>query len=352
MILPAVAAGLALAASAAGLDPARAAAIEAAIESSRRDQGIPGLTAAIAVDGRLVWIKGFGEADVENRGAAGPQTVYRLGSISKPITAVAAMQLAERGILDLDADVRTLVPGFPKKAWPITPRQLLAHLGGIRHYQGDEWDSTRRYVSLLEGLDVFKDDPLVHEPGTRYLYTTHGYTLLGAVLEAASGRRFVELLRESVFGPAGMGSARDDDRRALIPNRARGYAGLADGGIRNADPADTSYKVPGGGLVATAGDVARFGAAFLGDRLIRPEARAAMLTRQKTRDGQALGYGLGWTLGDSHGRAEAWHTGGQQGVSNIVYLRPGSALVIVLLSNLEEAPTLDLARWIADLVQP
>ena len=176
---------------------------------------------------------------------------------------VPVMQLAEAGRLDLDADVRRYVPGFPRQAWPITCRQLLSHLGGIRHYRGNEWGSGRRYASVLESLDVFKDDPLVHEPGTRFLYSTHGYTLLGAVVEAVAGRRFVEHLHESVFTPAGMTSTRDDDAREVLEGRAQGYERAADGRLRNSAPSDTSSKVHGGGHVATAADMARFGTAFL-----------------------------------------------------------------------------------------
>ncbi len=193
------------------LSAAKTAAIEAVIGETMRAHGIPGLTVAVR-RGEVLWTRRFGEADVENHVPANPETVYRLASLSKPITAVAAMQLVEAGWLDLDADVRRYVPGFPRKPWPITSRQLLSHLAGIRHYRGDEWSSVKRYVSVLEGLDLFKDDPLVHEPGTRYLYSTYGYSLLGAVVEAAAARPFVEQLQGAVFNPAGMTAARDDDQ--------------------------------------------------------------------------------------------------------------------------------------------
>lgn len=351
--LAVVAAALVLAGASAAqeLSAAKTAAIEAVIGETMRAHGIPGLTAAVR-RGEVLWTRGFGEADVENHVPATPETVFRLASLSKPITAVAVMQLAEKGVLDLDADVRRYVPGFPRKPWPITSRQLLSHLAGIRHYRGDEWSSVKRYASVLEALDLFQDDALAHEPGSRYLYSTHGYSLLGAVVEAVAGRPLLEQLRSAVFSPAGMTSARDDDARELLRGRAQGYERTPDGRLVNSAPSDTSYKVPGGGLVATATDIARFGGAFLEGRLVSRSSVSEMLTAQKTRDGTSTAYGLGWAVRDAAGPREAWHTGGQHRVSNAVLLRPDSAVVAVLLTNLEDAPgRMEAARRITEIVE-
>jgi CubicO group peptidase (beta-lactamase class C family) len=348
-----VAAALVLAATAAAreLDPAKVAAIEATIGETMRAHGIPGLAAAVC-QSDVLWTRGFGLADVENDVAVTDSTLFRLASLSKPITAVAVVQLAEARRLDLDADVRRYVPGFPRKPWPVTSRQLLSHLGGVRHYRGDEWSSVRRYVSALEGLDLFKDDPLVHEPGTRFLYSTHGYSLLGAVVEAVAGRTFVEQMRAAVYAPAGMTSARDDDARELLRARAQGYERMPDGRLRNSAPSDTSYKVAGGGLAATATDVARFGSAFLEARLVSRSAVTQMLTPQTTRDGRSTAYGLGWSVREIPGPSEAWHTGAQHRVSNVLVLRPDTGVVVVLLTNLEDAPSrLQAARRIAEIVE-
>src|SRR4029453_6022874 len=160
------------------------------------------------------------------------------------------------------------------------------------------------YVSILEGPDVFKDDPLAFEPGTRQLYSTYGYTLLGAVVEAASGMRYVDYLRERVFQPAGMTSARDDDVLPIIRHRAPGYAPPPSGKPRNPPPADTSYKLPGGGLCATAADMGRFAAALEANVLLRKETLDAMLVPQRIKDGGALNYGLGWSVTTRDGRNE------------------------------------------------
>ena len=335
------------------LPAAQLQAIASAASAFLAERRIPGLSVAVVVDRQLRWTAGFGLADAENAVPASAETMYRLASVSKPMTATAAMQLVERGRLDLDAPVRRYVPSFPEKPWPITSRQLMAHLGGIRHYRAnEEFDATRRYVGVLEGLDVFKEDPLDHEPGTAYLYSTYGYCLLGAVVEAASGERFLDYLREHVFRPAGMENVRDDDAGALIPHRAQGYWKIADGELRNSPPADTSYKIPGGGLIATAADVARFGSAVAAGTLVKPESRGEMWTKQRTRAGRVLGYGLGWDLGEWKGRREVSHTGGQERVSTVLYLQPERGLVIAILTNLQGAHPTDLARTIAEIVAP
>ncbi len=335
-----------------GLAPAKIDAVEAAISAEMSRREIPGLSAAVVLERELKWTNGYGLADLENGVPAKAETVYRLGSVSKPITATAVLQLVQRGLVDLDAPVQKYVPGFPRKPWPITTRQLLAHLGGIRHYAEGEFQSTRHYESLTGALAIFKDDPPVHEPGTRYLYSTYGYNLLGCVVEGASGKSFLAHLSENVFAPAGMERIRADDLSALVPNRAQGYFRTAGGEIRNSGLADTSNKIPGGGLIATAPDVARFALALEAGILLRRETLELMLTRQRTRDGQPTECGLGWRLGEHNGRREAWHTGGQQRVSTILYTQPDQGLAVVLLCNLESVgpALLDLARRLSDIL--
>ena len=335
------------------LPPSKVEAVEAAVSGTMSELGIPGLSLAVATEGEIRIASGFGLADVENNVPAKALTVYRLASLSKPITATAALQLVEKGLFDLDAPIQRYCPAFPEKPWPVTGRQILGHLGGIRHYAENEPVNTRRFASVQDGLAFFKDDPLAAEPGTRYLYSTYGYNLLGCAVEGASGQAFADYLRDNVFRTAGMERTQPDDVRALIPNRAQGYVKDATGELRNSALADMSYKVPGGGLVATAPDVARFALALAKGSLLKKETLAQMLTRQKTREGKATGYGLGWTLGERKRHREAWHTGGQERVSNVLYWQPDSGLVIVLLSNLEgvQPGLTDLARRLADLLQ-
>ncbi|HEY7925650.1 MAG TPA: serine hydrolase domain-containing protein [Vicinamibacteria bacterium] len=330
-------------------------AVRTAVLEEMGRRGIPGLSLAIVEVGVVRYEAGFGFADVENGVRARPETVYRLASVSKPITAVAVLKLHEQGRLDLDAPVWRYCPDYPEKPWPVTARELLCHQGGIRHYRPDEPTLTRRFASFAESLSLFRDDPLLHEPGTAVRYSTYGYNLLGCAAAGAAGTSFLALLQEAVFEPAGMVSTRDDDVRELIPNRAQGYVRDGEGRLRNSALADMSYKVPGGGLCATAADVARFGSALVSGRLLQPATLDLMLTRQKTRDGRTTGYGLGLAVAERNGRLEASHQGGQERVSTVVYLAADRTVAergraIAILTNLEgvQPQILALARTLAD----
>lgn len=278
-------------------------------------------------------------------------TVYRLGSISKPVTAVAVMQLAERGLLDLDAPVQKYCPAYPAKQWPVTARQLLGHLGGVRHYNSDaEFDSTRFYPTVADGLAMFKDDPLIHEPGTKYFYTTHGYSVIGCAVEGASGKKFTDYVRESVLIPAGTERMRVDSVADLIPGRAQGYRRNPDGTLRNSPLADSSYKIPGGGFVSTVEDLARFAVAVQTGKLLKRETAEQMFTKQKLRDNTETPYGLGWQIGaTSDGRQRVVsHGGAQQRVSTLLVLRPEQNFAVALMANVEGTRLNDLAAQIAD----
>jgi serine beta-lactamase-like protein LACTB len=325
--------------------------IRTAIVTSMARQTIPGLSAAIAMGGDVSWTEGFGLADVENQVPATADTAYRLASISKPITAVAVIQLVERGEIDLDAPVQRYVPGFPAKAWPITTRQLLGHLGGIRHYGSTaEVGSTRHYPDLRTSLDIFKDDPLLFEPGIKFHYTTYGYNLLGCVVEGAAGETYLKYVNRRIFRPAKMERIRDDDLFALIPHRAQGYTLAPDGTLRNSALADTSNKIPGGGFIATAADLARFAVAVQDGTLVRPETRDAMFTPLRLKDGTPSDYGLGWRIREVSGRKSVEHGGAQQRVSTFLLLLPSDGLAVSLMCNRERVADLPrLARRIASI---
>src|SRR2546423_5297922 len=317
--------------------------IETAISSFMSRQSIPAVSVAVVQDNQIRFQGGYGMADLENFVPAKALTVYRIASVSKSLTAVAAMQLAEKGKLDLDAPVQKYVPSFPTKNFPITTRQLLAHLSGIRNYRPGEGERTNRYNTLTDALSIFRDDPLDFEPGTRFSYTTFGYTLLGAVIEGASGMTFADYLRENIFKPAGMQHTQVDDLYAIIPNRARGYTPRVfaqfDGNYRNPVLMDSSYKIPGGGLVSTAEDLARFAIAAQNGVLIKPGTFAEMSKSQKTRDGRETGYGYGWYVGKLGGLSNdphsVWHGGVPPGVNSNLWPLPKKRFAVVVLNKLE-----------------
>ncbi len=332
-----------------GLPPARQADIERLITQEMSRQSIPGISVAVAAGGGdIVWSNGYGFSDLENYVPAKAATVYRLGSISKPITAVAVLELWEAGKLDLDAPIQRYVPSFPKKEWPVSARQLLAHLGGVRHYENlEEINSTRHYTDLAAPLKIFQDDPLVAEPGTKFNYTTFGYVLLGAAVEGASSMRYMEYLRQRIFAPAGMDHMRADHVYAIIPNRARGYSMSGSGQIQNCNLADTSNKIPGGGLSSTADDLVRFVLALRKHTLLKHSTDEMMFSPQKLKDGRVSNYGLGWNISALDGRKQVSHGGGQQGVTTLLAMLPADGVAVALMCNLEKAELREVSNRIA-----
>jgi len=320
-----------------------------AIEAAMREMQIPGLSCTVGIEERLVFQRGFGFADLENEVPATAATVYRLASISKPITAVLAMQLAERQQLDLDRDVHDIVAEWPTKEWPVTTRQLLAHLGGVRHYRGER-ESTEHYPTQVAGLVRFANDPLLHEPGTKYVYSTYGYNLVAAVIEATTGRSFADVVRERIAGPCAAPSLQDDDVRRLVKHRAQGYVREA-GALRNSELMDGSYKLGGGGLCSSSDDLVRFAAALMAGKLVSAETLAAMWTPQRTKSGAPVDYALGFRVAERRGAREVWHSGAQARVSTFLLLLPERRVAIAILCNLEQVKLQALARQLADLVR-
>ena len=314
--------------------------IEKAASTFMAANSVPGISVAVVQDGELAWSQGFGMADLENFVPATSSTLFRLASISKPITATAILQLSERGKLDLDAEVQNYCPAFPKKEWPITSRELLSHLGGIRHYNADgkgdiPEDSAKHFATMAESLQIFAGDPLVAKPGTKFHYSTYGYTVLGCVLEGAASEKYADFVKENVFEPAGMVQTQTDDFFAIVLHRSRWYHKDKAGAVQNAGVLDSSYKIPGGGMISSADDMARFEIAIMANKLLKPSTREAMWTPQKAADGSQNGYVLGWGTQKKFGLALVEHTGSQQGTSTSIILAPERRAGIVVLINMD-----------------
>ena len=326
--------------------------IESAVTKFMASTHVPGLSVAVVENGEYEWASGFGLADVENNAPASEHTLFRLASISKSLTATAAMQLFERGQLDLDAPVQKYCPAFPAKQAPITTRLVMGHLAGIRHYKTQSQDdpevgNTKHFDNPIQGgLDFFKNDPLLSDPGKQFHYSTQGYTLVGCVIEGAAGTKYVDFVRQNVFAPAGMEHTQVDNRFDIIPYRTRFYQKTESGTVQNADFLDSSYKIPGGGWLSSAEDMAHFEVAILNDKLIKRSTRDLMWTPLKPADGSKDGYGLGWGNSNDEGVASVGHNGGQQGTSTAFMLAPAQRAGVVVLTNMEGADASSLAHEI------
>ncbi len=331
-------------------DPAeeRFASVTKYLAAEQARQGIPGMSVAIVEDNKLVWSRGFGLADVENDVPATPQTVYRIGSVSKMITATAVMQLVQSGRISLRASVRDYVPELPDKGETITVRHVLAHLSGIRHFRtAGEFLNREPYARLVDTLAVFKDDPLVARPGERYVYSTWAYNLLGLVVERVSGEPYGDYLAKQVFEPVGMTATGLDDVRAVIPHRARGYARTPEEVLLNSPYIDLSVRYPGDGIVSTAEDLARFAAAFNAGKILEQSVRQVMTTEHRNAAGEPVGGGLGCFVRDLDGRKIIGHAGTTAQASAFLLIVPGDDVAVAVLTNLERADVKTIGLTVA-----
>jgi len=348
----------------------------AAIAEGRRkiaaymaERGVPGLSIAVSVNGTLAWSEGFGLADVEQGVPVTPATRFRSGSVAKPLSMAAAAVLHDQGKLSFDATVQSLLPDFPvKSARPITFRMLAGMLGGFRHYRlgSDDFFNSRRYENVLETLAVFKDEPLVAEPGTRFFYSSMGTNLQGAMTQAAGGKPFPELMQALVFEPLGMTATSVDRYEEIVPQRTRYYertggertyrirqSSWGDGErgvLLNAPYSDNSNKFPSGGYMTTPEDLVRFGQAMLQPGFLKADTLRQLFTEQKTADGKPTGYGMNWFVEENPKDGPIWwHTGSSVGGNSILLLYPRRKLVLAIQTNLTDSNLKTLPRELASL---
>lgn len=309
---------------------------------------IPGLTAAVLVDGDVVWAEGFGYADVEHKTPVTPLTKMRIGSVSKPLTSVALGVLVEEGRLDLDAPVQRYVPSFPEKRYEVTTRQAAGHIAGIRHYRDDEFYNRTHYDSVEEGLEIFEQDSLLFEPGTQYEYSSYGWNLVSAVIEGAADEPFLRYMRRAVIEPMTLRHTVAGHTDSLIAHRTRFYSRNDEGTLLNGPYVDNSYKWAGGGYLSTATDLVRFGDAMLRREVLAPETVELLFTPLETTEGESTDYGLGWQVGtDDQDRRTVGHSGGSVGGSTQFVLYPNEHVVVALISNIGDVGYDDAEERIA-----
>lgn len=306
----------------------------------RTEVAAGGAGAAVAVfqGGELIHHRGHGLANVELGVPVEADTVFPICSISKPITATLVMMLVEDGLLELDAPARRYLPGFDRDA--ITLRHLLTHTSGLANYNAGERflrHEGRLALPSAERLAFLLAQRAEFTPGERYAYCNTGYVLLGFIVEAVTGRRFREVLRERVFEPCGMKQSLLLDDHTIIPKRATGYE-LGKRGLQNAWYQAVSWRGGAGGVASTVGDLVRWMRALEAGRLIGAKSRAETLRPVVLNDGSTFDYGLGWGTGAYHGHDSHLHTGGGFGYSCELVRFPEVDTTAVLLTNLYRFP--------------
>ena len=322
------------------------------------EQNLPGLSVAVGVDGAIAWAEGFGWADLEDQVPVTPETRFRTGEVSKALASAGVGLLLEKNQLKLDEDIHTYVPDYPKKEWPVTLGQLMAHVGGLRDDAGDEaWLSPCERT--LEGLQLFADQALLFEPGTRYQASSYSWILVSAAAEAAAQEPFFRFMRARVFAPLGMEDTRPDSAKEQIPDRATFYfpqfAGDNRYGPQSAREGDHSCYAGGGAFLSTPSDLVRFGMAINSGQLLQPATVRLLQTPQRLRDGSETGYGLGWRIETLPLAGEparmAGHGTKNDFIGGTTYLMtfPDHGIVVALMSNTSFADAKSIAAKIADV---
>lgn len=315
---------------------------------------VPGFSVAVAVEGKIVWSQGFGYADLAAKTPVTTATRFRVGSVSKSLTAAGLVLLVEKGALDLDAPIQKYVTDYPDKGAVITTRELAGHIGGIRHYRGREALLNKPFPNVRAGLAIFENDPLEAKPGTKYVYSTYGWSVISAVMEKAAHEEFVAYLQENVFAPLGMNATRADRAQVTDPQRTHFYDTSDTEKFVEAPPVDSSYKWAGGGFLSTTEDLVRFGSAHLKPGFFQKSALALLFTSQKTMDGKATGYGVGWFVGHDKAGHPIWHHGGNSvGGTTELLLHPSTRTVVAIVCNLSQANFIKAqAPLIAEYFEP
>jgi serine beta-lactamase-like protein LACTB, mitochondrial len=298
----------------------------AAIEGAMAGGAAPAAAVAVAVDGEVVWSQAFGDATPDSR--------FGIGSISKALTLAAVMRLVDSGALDLDEPVERYLPDWPHAGQAITIRRLASHQSGLgddfadRHYT-----STTHFRELDSAYRHIRNERLVYPPGSRSVYATGLFTIVGRILERTTGESYPELMRRLVFEPAAMRRTLPNDPRSPPPKRVTFYV-RDDGRVRKAPAADPSFKLPGAGFLSTAEDLAWFGSALLQPKFLSEAAREEMFRPVPLTDGTPTEYALGFQSLTENGRRVLLQPGGGLGIAGWLAIYPERRVVVAILSNL------------------
>ena len=312
---------------------------------------LPGLSVSVMKNGEIVYSKGFGYADIENKTQIIPSsTKFRIGSFSKTLTASALMKLVEDNKLNLDESIHTYVPEFPEKNWNFNLRQMGGHLSGIRHYKGNEFYINKNYENVIDALDIFKDDPLLHEPGTKYYYSTHAWTLVSAAIAKGSETPFLEYMYNNVFEPLGMKNTYAETRDLSIKNKVTYYKKDNYGNIKIEPEVNNSWKWAGGGFISTTEDIVNFLHSHSKSGYLTDESLNILMNPQTIASAGTTNYGIGWRKRYGNNNEVLYgHTGGSVGGTTYAFIAIDYNVIVVITSNLSDASFGDLPNDIFEI---
>lgn len=306
---------------------------------------IPGMSISVSKRGTLVWSKGFGYSNLQNKTKVSPKTTqFRIASISKPISAVALGTLVDKNKLEFDASIYKYLPNYPKKEYDFTIRQIGGHTAGIRNYKGNEFLLNEK-LSISEGLDIFKDDPLLFKPQSNYNYSTYNWVLLSEVVQKITQIPFKNYVKKVVFNPLNMASTNLDVSDTILPNRTKFYRKTKAGKIVLGSVVSNEYKVAGGGFISTSEDLIKFGNEVVHPKLISETSLKELITPQILESGKSTFYGIGFNIGETKNKTAIYsHSGSGIGASTLLLIYPEEEVVISILTNLSNVPIFDLGK--------
>ena len=332
--------------------PARADQVDEFVRAELQRQRLPGVSIAICRDGQVIKAHGYGLSNVEHQVAATADTVYQSGSVGKQFTATAVMMLVEQGKVGLDDPIAKYFNEAPASWQSITVRHLLTHTSGIRDWEDGTDIDYRRDYSEDELEKVAKGLAPDFAPGTQWSYSNTAYVLLGILIHKVSGQFYGDFLRDRVFAPLGMTTARVISEEDIVRNRAAGYR-LVDGQLKNQEwVAPRLNTTADGSLYFTVRDLAKWDAALYGTRLLTADSLRQMWTPVRLTNGATYPYGFGWAIDEQRGFPNIEHGGSWQGFRTSIARYVDQRLTVIVLTNLAQADPEAIAHGIAGLVEP
>ena len=347
------------AAAAQGPGPARIAAFtDSAVAAAMAQTRTPGISVAVVRGTDTLVLKGYGFADVENRVTVSPETVFRVGSLTKQFTAAAVMKLVEEGKLRLDGTIAEYLPDYTGPGKTVTIHQLLNHTSGIPSYTalGEKfWGRSRLDLTHTQMLELFAADPLQFEPGSRFAYNNSGYYLLGVIIEKVTGHSYADHIHATIAAPQRLETVRYCHEKTIVANRADGYA-YENGVLMNDPPISMDLPFAAGALCSNARDLVRWNTLLANGRIVTAGSYAKMTTPTTLTGGTAEQYGYGLQPGRLGPHASVEHSGGINGFTSYMAYYPAQQLTVVVLGNMgSDAPgqlTGAIARFILGVAAP
>jgi CubicO group peptidase (beta-lactamase class C family) len=305
--------------------------VDTLVEAFLEEANLPGLSIAVSKDEHIIYAKGYGYADVENKQPMTPEMQLRTASVAKVITTTAVGKLLSEHKIDLDAPIKTYVPYIDAQYAQLTLRQLTGQTSGMAHRPKGKAYKKKQYTSIQESTQLLKA-PLLFEPDTKYQYSTHAFNLVAAAIEGASGQSFETYLKEDVFGPLGMQQTFPENIKQLTKKDAQVYY-LKDHKLKKEKLTNASYKLAGAGFRSTPTDLVKMMHGYT-NGFITPEAKATMFKSHQLKDGTKTQVGVTWRSSiDAFGNKVIEHAGSWRGTRTVVVHYPEDNLNIAIMIN-------------------